>query len=225
MERSKINRINELARRVKAGETLTDEELAERAALRTEYLAEIRASMTGILDHSVIVRPDGTRELVKERKAVEEKHPAPMQLPLTVQTHSPEETRALGTALARLYEADKTLPPFIAMYGDLGAGKTAFVSGFAEVLAPGRDVRSPTFALVNEYRVPGRVPLFHFDMYRITSDDDLYSIGYDDYLDAGICLCEWSENIPDSLPARRVEVRIEKNPADENHRHIDISVR
>ncbi len=68
MEQQKIDRINEFARRVKAGETLTEDELAERAALRTEYLAEIRASMTGILDSSVIIRPDGTRESVKERK-------------------------------------------------------------------------------------------------------------------------------------------------------------
>ena len=70
MEQAKLDRINEFARRVRAGETLTEEELAERASLRTEYLAEIRASMTGILDNSVIVRPDGTRESVKERKNV-----------------------------------------------------------------------------------------------------------------------------------------------------------
>ncbi len=147
-----------------------------------------------------------------------------MQLPLFIQTNSADETRALGVALAHLYETDKALPPFIAMYGDLGVGKTAFVSGFAEVLAPGRAVRSPTFALVNEYRVPGRVPLFHFDMYRITSDDDLYSIGYDDYLDAGICICEWCENIPYALPPHRVEVKIEKIPTDENSRRVEIKV-
>ena len=73
MEQKKIDRINELAHKVKAGETLTEEELAERAALRTEYLAEIRASMTGILDNSVIVRPDGTREMVKDRRQDENK--------------------------------------------------------------------------------------------------------------------------------------------------------
>ena len=73
MEQKKIDRINELAHKVKAGETLTEEELAERAALRTEYLAEIRASMTGILDNSVIVRPDGTREMVKDRRQEENK--------------------------------------------------------------------------------------------------------------------------------------------------------
>ena len=73
MEQKKIDRINELAHKVKAGEALTEEELSERAALRTEYLAEIRASMTGILDNSVIVRPDGTREMVKDRRQEENK--------------------------------------------------------------------------------------------------------------------------------------------------------
>ncbi len=68
MEQAKLDRINEFARRVKAGETLTDEELAERAALRTEYINEFRASMTGILDNTVIVRADGTREKVKDRR-------------------------------------------------------------------------------------------------------------------------------------------------------------
>ena len=146
-----------------------------------------------------------------------------MELPLSLLTVSPEETRALGASLAHLFEAEPSLPPFVAMYGDLGVGKTAFVSGFAEVLAPGKAVRSPTFALVNEYRVAGYKPLFHFDMYRITSDDDLYSIGYDDYLDEGICLCEWCENIPDSLPPERIVVKIEKIPTDENARRVEIT--
>ena len=145
-----------------------------------------------------------------------------LNLPLTVTSLSPDETRALGAELAHLYQNDTTLPPFVALYGDLGVGKTAFVSGFAEVLAPGRAVRSPTFALVNEYRVAGHRPLFHFDMYRITSEDDLYSIGYDDYLDAGICLCEWCENIPESIPDEHIEVCIRKVDGDENARHITI---
>ena len=88
-------------------------------------------------------------------------------LPVTLTTHSPEETEAVGAALARLMEGDKSCPAFIAMYGDLGVGKTAFVRGLASVMAPGRGVRSPTFSLVNEYRVAGKKPLFHFDMYRI----------------------------------------------------------
>ena len=146
-----------------------------------------------------------------------------MHFPVSVTTLSADETRALGAELARLYQSDATLPPFVALYGDLGVGKTAFVSGFAEVLAPGRAVRSPTFALVNEYRVAGYRPLFHFDMYRITSEDDLYSIGYDDYLDAGICLCEWCENIPESIPDEHIEVCIRKVDGDEGKRLITIN--
>ena len=135
-------------------------------------------------------------------------------LPVSLTTHSPEETEAVGAALARAMAAgtvDGPLPSFIAMYGDLGVGKTAFVRGLASVLAPGRAVRSPTFALVNEYRVSGKRPLFHFDMYRIESEDDLYSIGYDDYLMRdGICLAEWCENIPFALPEAYIRVSIEK---------------
>ncbi len=131
-------------------------------------------------------------------------------LPLTVSTLSPIETEAVGAAVGVALLEDPTLPSFVAMYGDLGVGKTAFVRGLASVLAPGRAVRSPTFALVNEYRVPGRRPLFHFDMYRIESEDDLYSIGYDDYLDRGYCVSEWCENIPESLPPRRLVIVIAK---------------
>lgn len=117
------------------------------------------------------------------------------------------------------------LPPFVALYGDLGVGKTAFVRGFASVLAPGVAVRSPTFALVNEYRVTGHPLLFHFDMYRIGSEDDLYSMGFEDYLDRGIGLCEWSENIPYALPTARIEVRIEKDSERVDRRHISICVK
>lgn len=138
-----------------------------------------------------------------------------MNLPFTVTTHSAEETEELGRALAACFaEADCTLPPFVALYGDLGVGKTAFVRGFASVLSPASLVRSPTFALVNEYRAAkaGSPPLFHFDMYRIESEDDLWSIGYDDYLSRGICLVEWSENIPFALPDEYVKVTVKKCP-------------
>lgn len=128
-----------------------------------------------------------------------------------IQTACVAQTEALGARLAKDMQLDTALPPFVALYGDLGVGKTAFIRGFASVIAPGCAVRSPTFALVNEYRAKPRA-LFHFDMYRIESEDDLYSIGFYDYLDrAGICLVEWSENIPYALPDEYIRVTIEKN--------------
>ena len=146
-------------------------------------------------------------------------------LPVTLTTLSPEETEAMGAALARLLEGNSACPTFIAMYGDLGVGKTAFVRGMASVMAPGRGVRSPTFSLVNEYRVPGKKPLFHFDMYRIESEDDLYSIGFEDYPDAGYCVAEWCEKIPFALPDIYLEVRIEKCPPEVDKRNITISLK
>ncbi len=128
-------------------------------------------------------------------------------------TPSPEDTEKIGAELAEKMENDDTLPPFVALYGDLGVGKTAFVRGFASVAAPGSAVRSPTFALVNEYR-GGKRPVFHFDMYRIADDDELYSIGFYDYPDRGICLIEWSENIPFAMPDSYIRVTIRKTTAD-----------
>ena len=132
-------------------------------------------------------------------------------LPQEIKTASVQETEAVGAQLANAMLKDETLPPFVALYGDLGVGKTAFVRGFASVIAPAALVRSPTFALVNEYRGKTK-PLFHFDMYRISDEDDLYSIGYDDYLARdGIALVEWSENIPYALPERYLRVEITKD--------------
>ena len=137
-----------------------------------------------------------------------------MELPITIQTESVEQTEAFGARLAQRMLDEPSLPRYIALAGDLGVGKTAFVRGFASVIAPGAPVRSPTFALVNEYRTDRRMPpVFHFDMYRITSEDDLYSIGYDDYLDRGICLVEWSENIPYGMPDEFLRGLIEKRDA------------
>lgn len=128
-------------------------------------------------------------------------------------TASAAETEAAGAALARAMLADAALPRFVALFGDLGVGKTAFVRGFASVISPKSLVRSPTFSLVNEYR-RGTLPLFHFDMYRIESEDDLFSIGFDDYLARdGICLVEWSEHITDALPPHHLAVSIEKDDA------------
>ena len=120
-------------------------------------------------------------------------------------THSPEETEKIGASLA------KQLSPgtVIAYRGDLGAGKTAFTRGLARGLGYTDLVTSPTYTIVNEY-LGGRIPLFHFDMYRLASADDLWDIGWDDYLDrGGICAVEWSENVTEALE-RPILITIEK---------------
>ncbi|MBE6926509.1 MAG: tRNA (adenosine(37)-N6)-threonylcarbamoyltransferase complex ATPase subunit type 1 TsaE [Ruminococcaceae bacterium] len=110
-------------------------------------------------------------------------------------TNSPEETEALGAALGRILQPGTV----IAYTGDLGAGKTAFTRGIARGLGIGEIVTSPTYTIVNEY-LGGRLPLFHFDMYRLRSSEDLWDIGWEDYLErGGICAVEWSENITDAL--------------------------
>ena len=139
-------------------------------------------------------------------------------------TNSPEETEAFGAEVARYMTEDASAPRFIALYGDLGVGKTAFVRGLASVIAPNSIVRSPTFALVNEYRAQ-KSPLFHFDMYRIEDEDELYSIGFYDYLDRGICVVEWSENIPYALPERYLKIEISKTSTDTpDERKISASI-
>ena len=141
----------------------------------------------------------------------------------TIITQSVCETEAAGAALAQQMCEDPALPPFVALYGDLGVGKTAFIRGFASVIAPTSAVRSPTFALVHEYR-GAALSVFHFDMYRIDGEDDLYSIGFYDYLDRkGICLVEWSEKIPFALPDEMIRVNIEKpDPSTPDKRRITV---
>ena len=120
-------------------------------------------------------------------------------------TNSPEETEAVGICLA----AALTPGAVIAYEGDLGAGKTAFTRGLAKGLGAAEQVTSPTYTIVNEY-LSGRLPLFHFDMYRLASADDLWDIGWDDYLDrGGICAVEWSENVREAMTGA-IRVRIEK---------------
>ncbi len=110
-------------------------------------------------------------------------------------THSPEETEAIGVALGNILTAGS----IVAYRGDLGAGKTAFTRGLARGLGCGDMVTSPTYTIVNEY-LSGRLPLFHFDMYRLRSADDLWGIGWDDYLDrGGVCAVEWSENVEEAV--------------------------
>ena len=136
-----------------------------------------------------------------------------MTFPATIITNSAEETEAVGIELAECFVSDGSLPRFIALYGDLGVGKTAFVRGFTSVFSPKARVKSPTFALVNEYKGNGCPSVFHFDMYRINDEDELYSIGFYDYFNRnGICLTEWSENIRYALPERHFAVKIEKCP-------------
>ncbi len=120
---------------------------------------------------------------------------------------SPEETEEAGELLARLIVGETHA--FVALSGELGAGKTAFVRGFARILSPGSTVKSPTYTVVNEY-THGGVPVYHFDLYRITDTDDLYSIGYHDYIGTGVCIAEWSERAGDELPLPRYSVSIEK---------------
>ena len=111
------------------------------------------------------------------------------------ETNSPAETETIGAALGKIIEPGTV----IAYRGDLGAGKTAFTRGLAKGLGCTEIVTSPTYTIVNEY-LGGRIPLFHFDMYRLRSSDDLFDIGWEDYLDrGGVCAVEWSENVDDAM--------------------------
>ncbi len=133
-----------------------------------------------------------------------------------IETDSEQATEQAGRALAEtLKQGD-----FVAFFGGLGMGKTAFIRGMASVLAPEAAVTSPTFALVNVYA--GAVPLYHFDMYRVASFADLYSIGFFDYMDGqGILVTEWSENIEGILPEAAIRVFLRQGE-DPSCRHIDI---
>lgn len=114
---------------------------------------------------------------------------------MTFQTYSPAETEQLGEKLASQLTAGTVL----ALRGDLGAGKTAFTRGLARGLGYAGAVTSPTFTIVNEYE-GGRLPLFHFDLYRLSSADELWDIGWEDYLDrGGVCAVEWSERAEELL--------------------------
>lgn len=127
-------------------------------------------------------------------------------------THSREETAALGGRLADALKTGRV----VAFTGDLGAGKTAFVSGMARALGVEERVTSPTFTIVNEYE-GGRLPLFHFDMYRLDSADELFHIGWEDYLArGGVCAVEWSENVAEAMEADAVLVSIVRGDGDDD---------
>ena len=138
---------------------------------------------------------------------------------MTYYTSCDTETEEVGRALAKSLDEAKKRCAFIAMRGEMGVGKTAFVRGFASYFGIS-GVRSPTYTVVNEYCDKARI--FHFDMYRIEGEDDLYSIGYDDYVESdGYCIAEWSENIEDFIPRGAITVSIYRNKH-ENDRRIEI---
>ena len=123
---------------------------------------------------------------------------------MIIKTDSENETILEGEKLGR------TLKPgaVVALYGDLGAGKTAFTRGIAKGLGITMNVSSPTFTIVNEY--PGQTPLFHFDIYRLESENELFNIGWDDYSDrGGVCVVEWSEKVPGAFTPDTFVVKIE----------------
>ncbi len=130
-------------------------------------------------------------------------------------TKSEEETEKAARDFAPHLKAGD----FLAFFGDLGSGKTAFIRGLADVFCKGARVSSPTYAIVNEYR--GNPEIFHFDLYRVPDEDSLYATGFYDYFDRdGIMACEWCENIPYALPDERYEIRFEKISDSERVIHI-----
>ena len=132
-------------------------------------------------------------------------------------TNSPEETEALGARLARALEPGAV----VAFTGDLGAGKTAFVRGLARGLDVRDRVTSPTFTIVNEYE-GGRLPLFHFDLYRLGCADELFDIGWEDYLArGGVCAVEWSERMEELLEPGTIRVDLRRGE-DEDRRVITV---
>ena len=134
-------------------------------------------------------------------------------------TRSVGETEALGSRLAETLRAGDV----VAFSGGLGAGKTAFTRGLARGLGCGGRVSSPTFNIVHEYP-GGRLPLFHFDMYRLADADELFDIGWEDYLDrGGVCAVEWSEQVASALPEDCVRVLIRRHPEEENWRIITVA--
>ena len=135
-------------------------------------------------------------------------------------TKNAEETKSIGSRLAKTLDTDGKKSAFIALRGEMGVGKTAFTAGFASYFGI-TGVKSPTYTVLNQYS--GDVKIYHFDMYRIADEDDLYSIGYDDYVAAdGYTLAEWSENISYAIPSDAIYVTIERTENDDTERKIKI---
>lgn len=140
--------------------------------------------------------------------------------PTVTISHSATETEAVGEALCRALLASGARRAYVALYGEMGVGKTAFARGFGRALGIS-SVKSPTYTVVSEHRGEP-LPLFHFDFYRLTDEDDLYTVGYDDYLRRdGYILTEWSERMPAVIPPDALIVQIERTDT-ENGRKITI---
>ena len=140
---------------------------------------------------------------------------------MQIYTNSPEQTEACGKELAKRLDEKGIRRAFIALRGEMGVGKTAFTRGFASYFAI-ECVKSPTYTIVNEYR--GNSKIYHFDMYRITDGDDLYSTGYDEYIESdGFSIVEWSENIDDYIPEDAIFVSITRSGDNDNGRTIEIN--
>ena len=138
-----------------------------------------------------------------------------------IASHAPADTEAAGAALAGRLLSRGVRRAFLSLCGEMGVGKTAFVRGFAGALGC-RGVKSPTYTVVNEY-AGTPFPVFHFDLYRVADEEELYGIGFDDYLARdGYCVCEWSENGGDLLPTNRITVTISRSPEGENERLITV---
>ena len=140
---------------------------------------------------------------------------------MTEYTRSAEQTEKVGAMLAERLDKAGKKSAFIAMRGEMGVGKTAFTRGFASYFGV-VGIKSPTYTIVNEHR--GKVNIYHFDMYRISDGDDLYSIGYDEYVSAdGYCIAEWSENIESEIPEDAIYVTISRVDGCPDERRIDIN--
>lgn len=135
----------------------------------------------------------------------------------TFTSHSESETMDLAFNLAsKLHVGD-----VVVLTGDLGSGKTKFTEGFLKYFNLDKEISSPTFNIVNEYK-NNNISIYHFDVYRLSDSDEFYAIGGDEYFSTGICLIEWGEIIKDVLPDNYIHITFEKDSSDENIRYIKI---
>jgi tRNA threonylcarbamoyladenosine biosynthesis protein TsaE len=142
-----------------------------------------------------------------------------MKLDFAITTKNAEETINTGIEIAK-HLGDKSI---VALYGDLGSGKTQLVKGICKGLGVGQTVNSPTFIIVNEYSSPSFPKIYHFDLYRMKTQDEILNIGFDDYITTGnIVLIEWPEHVEDILPRDTIKIHLAHTSANENERWIKL---